>query len=228
MKNKTTRSIIRWLIIIALPLFLATGVVRSLLAWDYPAFEYERIPPDPYGFTPEERLDLAHATLDYLQRSEPAAETIYLLEELQQPRTNESLYHPGELSHMFDVKVVADSFLRVFWILTAILVIGLGLLFSQPATRSEGYRALAQGGGLTVSIVLLVGLFILVAWQWLFTQFHNLFFASGTWTFSYTDSLIRLFPEQFWLDFGILWAGLVFVGGLLSLGLGIVLKRRGS
>ncbi len=228
MENKTVINIFRWLIVIAMPFFLATGVVRSLLAWDYPAFEYKRIAPDPYGFTPEERLDLAHATLDYLQRPEPAEETIYLLDELQMPRTGEPLYHPGELSHMFDVKVVADSFLRVFWGLTAVILIGLALLLSKPATRTDAYKALQQAGGLTVGIVLLIGVFILVAWSFLFEQFHNLFFASGTWTFSYTDSLIRLFPEQFWLDFGILWAGLVFVGGLLSLGIGYALKRRGG
>ncbi len=228
-KNKILVSILRWLIIIAMPFFLATGVVRGLLAWDYPAFEYDRIPPDPYGFTPEERLELAQSTLDYLQRPEPSAETIYLLEELELPRTGgQPLYQPGELSHMVDVKDVADTFLRVFWILAAIVIVGLGLLLSQPETRKAGINAVFHGGVLTVSIVLVIGILLVAAWSFLFNQFHEIFFASGTWTFSYTDSLIRLFPEQFWLDFGTLWAGLVFVGGLLSAGVGYGLKRRSS
>ena len=49
--------------------------------------------------------------------------------------------------------------------------------------------------------------FMFVAWNLAFTVFHNIFFDSGTWTFFYTDSLIRLFPEQFWFDFGIIWTG---------------------
>src|SRR5699024_9921996 len=37
-------------------------------------------------------------------------------------------------------------------------------------------------------------------WQAFFAGFHQLFFADGTWTFSMTDTLIRLYPGQFWID----------------------------
>ena len=36
-----------------------------------------------------------------------------------------------------------------------------------------------------------------------FTTFHRIFFESGTWTVSYTDMLIRLFPPKFWSDVAI-------------------------
>jgi hypothetical protein len=71
-----------------MPFFLGLGMIRAVIAWDYPAFEYERIAPDRYGFLPEERLEYAQATLDYLQRPEPAEEVIYLLEELRLPNSD--------------------------------------------------------------------------------------------------------------------------------------------
>jgi len=48
----------------------------------------------------------------------------------------------------------------------------------------------------------------------LFVAFHNIFFASGTWLFEYTDTLIRLFPERFWRDI------FIYVG-LFSLATGL-------
>lgn len=213
---------------IALPFLLAVGAVRLLIAWDtpsYPAFEYGRIAPDPFGFTTEERLDLATATLEYLRRPEPANEVIYLLEELRLPGTDQPLYNEREIGHMLDVKVVADAFTRVMWVLAVVVVGGLIFLFTQPATRPEGAKALLHGGLLTVIIVLAVMIFIGAAWGVAFTLFHDLFFPPGTWTFSYSDSLIRLFPEQFWFDFGLIWTGSILLLGVVLAGVGYALRR---
>ena len=103
MENKALSTIIRWLVILTMPFFLGLGAIRAIIAWDYPAFEYKRILPDSYGFTPEQRLELARGTLDYLQRPEPADEVIYMLEDLRLPGTDSPLYNAGEISHMIDV-----------------------------------------------------------------------------------------------------------------------------
>jgi uncharacterized membrane protein len=70
--------------------------------------------------------------------------------------------------------------------------------------------------------MLLIG----VSWNFVFTQFHEILFPPDTWTFYYTDSLIRLFPEKFWFDFGLLWTGAVFIEGLVLTGVGFLLLRR--
>jgi len=44
--------------------------------------------------------------------------------------------------------------------------------------------------------------------DWFFTQFHLIFFEGDTWLFLATDTLIRLFPPQFWFD-GSLIVGLL-------------------
>ena len=226
MENKTLITTIRWIIVILTPFVLGTGLVRTLIAWDYPAFEYPRIAPDQYGFTFDERLDLAHQTLDYLQRPEPADEAIYLLQEMTLPGSGDPVYNEREIGHMIDVKVVADAFRSAFWVMAVIVGAGYLFLLARAATRFEAVRAIFHGGIFTVGILVVIGLLMAVAWSFVFTQFHNLFFDQGTWVFYYTDSLIRLFPEQFWLDFGIIWAGSVFVAGLVDAVIGYLLLRR--
>lgn len=220
MESKTIVLIIRWLVIIAMPFFLGLGMLRAVLAWDYPGFEYARIAPDTYGFTPEERLSLAHATLDYMQRPEPAEEVIYLLEDLQVSATGDPLYNEREIGHMLDVKHLTDAIGRVWRVAAVMVVVGLLYLLLQPALRSVGYRAIMQGGLATVVILAAIALLIVLGWSFFFVQFHELLFPPGTWTFYYTDGLIRLFPEQFWFDVGVIISG----GALL---LGVVVAAVG-
>jgi integral membrane protein (TIGR01906 family) len=220
LQNKTLLTIIKWLIIIAMPFFLGLGMIRAVIAWDYPSFEYQRIPPDQYGFTPEERLFYAHATLDYLQRPEPPEAVIYLLEELRLPDSNDPLYNEREIGHMIDVKLLTDSIRTIWWITAVLVTLGLAFLLTQPALRPVGYRAIFQGGLATVIILAAIAIFIAVGWSIFFVQFHELLFPPGTWTFYYTDSLIRLFPEQFWFDIGVIMS----VGALL---LGVVVTAIG-
>ena len=229
MQNKRLYSIIRWLVVLAIPFLLTLGTVRLLIAWDtptYPQFEYGRIAPDAYGFTMEERLELADATLAYLQRPEAASEVIYLLEDLRLPGTDKSLYNAEEIGHMLDVKNVADAFKGVLWVLAIVVIGGLIILFARSETRALGARAIKQGGLLSVILVVLIMLFMGVAWGLAFTLFHNLFFSAGTWTFNYSDSLIRLFPEQFWFDFGMLWFGLILLEGIILALVGYALGRK--
>ncbi|MDX1413916.1 MAG: TIGR01906 family membrane protein [Candidatus Promineifilaceae bacterium] len=229
MQNKRIYSIIRWVVALAIPFFLTLGTVRFLIAWEspsYPQYEYGRIAPDRFGFTQQERLELADATLSYLQRPEAAGEVIYLLEDLRIPGTDTPLYNEREIGHMLDVKNVADIFKRVLWFLAIIVVGGLIILWIKPETRDLGAKAVKQGGIFAVALVGLIIFFMFVAWSMAFTLFHNLFFSAGTWTFNYSDSLIRLFPEQFWFDFGLLWFGLILLEGIILALVGHIMGRR--
>lgn len=219
----------RWLVVIAMPFLLGLGGIRALISWNnptYPEWEYARIPPDQFGFTPEERLELAHATLAYMQRSESADEVIYLLEELRLPGTDRSLYNESEISHMLDVKRVADGIQRIVWLAGAIVFAGLLFLFIKPETRLLGYKAIFHGGLLTTLVLVAIAAFIGLAWNTFFVQFHELLFPPGTWTFSYSDSLIRLFPEQFWFDAGIIMSVSPLFSGIITALVGYILMRR--
>ena len=228
MNNKALLTIVRWLVILAMPFFLGLGMIRAIIAWDYPAFEYPRIAADQFGFTAEERLELAQGTLVYLQRPEPAAEVIGLLEGLRLPGTDRPLYNVREIGHMIDVKNVADGMKRVAYAAGAIVLVGLAVLLVPRATRHYGWRTLFYAGLATVIALTVIALAILIAWPVFFTQFHELLFPPETWTFAYSDSLIRLFAEQFWFDVGVIVSvGTLLLGAVVAL-VGYVLSRRRS
>jgi integral membrane protein (TIGR01906 family) len=225
--NKLLLTVIRWLVILAMPFFLGMGTIRLIIAWDYPRFEYGRIPPDQFGFTPEERLALAHGTLAYLRQPEPAEEVIFLLEDMRLPDSDQPLYNEREISHMLDVKIVADAMKRVVWISAVIVVFGLAFLLMRAETRLYGWRTLMYAGLATVIALAAIAVFIFVGWNTFFVQFHQLLFPAGTWTFAYTDSLIRLFPERFWFDIGVLISVGTLLQGILIALAGYFLSRLG-
>ena len=68
---------------------------------------------------------------------------------------------------------------------------------AEPRRRRADAARLGHVGKVVVGVLGVLG------WEQFFTQFHSVFFASGTWTFSLQDTLIRLFPGQFWVDAGI-------------------------
>jgi integral membrane protein (TIGR01906 family) len=202
---------IKWVVILSFPFLLGFGTVRTIIASNYPAFEYPRIAPDAYGWTAEERLALGNATLGYIQRPEPAEEVIYLLKDLRLPEDpSQPLYKNSEIGHMLDVKILFDTIGRILRILMAIIPLGLVTLFFID--KSECLETIYKGGWATIILLAAIAIFILVGWTVFFTLFHELLFPPGTWTFYYTDSLIRLFPEKFWFDVG----AIISIGTLLE------------
>jgi integral membrane protein (TIGR01906 family) len=73
--------------------------------------------------------------------------------------------------------------------------------------------------GSIVTLVIIIGLGVLafLGWEQFFTEFHRIFFASGSWTFALEDTLIRLFPGQFWIDAGIVIAALVLLTAIITM-----------
>lgn len=242
--NATVMRVLQWVVVIVMPFFLGFTAIELAVnnAERYVAYEYQKpdFPRDLQQvnevtrqqlglrpFTPQERRQLALVAVDYLQRPEPAEEVIYLLEEQRLPGSDDPLYNASEIGHMIDVKHVTDGIANLH-LLAAVIVLGsLAVLLFRPATRSLAYRALLYGGALTMLVLLVIGLFILLAWSTFFVEFHELLFPPDTWTFAYSDSLIRLFPEMFWFDFGVLLSVLAFGLGLVVTVAGWLLHRRG-
>lgn len=221
-------KIVRWVIILALPFLITFGTLRLIMTWsapDYPSFEYKRIAPDPYGLSDSDRLYYARASLDYLLHPESAEDAIHLLEELKLPDSEQPFYNDREIGHMLDVKKVTDVFRTAMWILAVVVFLGLLFLLLRPESRPEGYKALFYGGAFTAAVVILVIVLIGLSWNFVFVKFHEILFSSGSWTFANSDSLIRLFPEKFWFDVGVIWTVSILLVGLLVGGLGFVLMR---
>lgn len=217
----------RVLVIICLPFFFGFTMIGLVINDSYPRYQYNNpnFPEDPFGFTAEERVELALVAVDYLRRPEPAEQVIYLLEEQTLPGTNRPLYNEREIDHMIDVKLLTDGIRRLNrWAMVGLLL-GLALLSIGPGRLPAVFEAIMMGGIATVALLLFIGLFLLLAWDIFFVQFHELLFPTGTWMFPHSDSLIRLFPEKFWFDLGVIITGGTLLMGLLAAGAGRLLKK---
>ena len=214
--NQTYSNILSWLTTLLTPIFLLGLGLRILLTPIFYNIEYRLpwFPPDSYGFTMEDRLHWTPYAVNYLLNNAD----ISFLGNLKF-EDGSSLFNERELSHMHDVKGVTKGALRV-WYIAVVLLVGLGAL-AWFGNWWQAYRqGLVRGGWLMIGLVVLIGLFGAIAFWQFFTLFHELFFKGDSWLFLYSDTLIRLFPIQFWQD-AFLWAGLISVGGALALALGL-------
>jgi integral membrane protein (TIGR01906 family) len=194
-------------VIAAMPVLLVLINARLLMTDAYLRFAYNSpvVPADPYGFTREDRLELAPLALGYLFND---AGIEYLGD--QTFPNGAPLYNERELKHMLDVKIVTQNLVRFGFGLLGVTVLCAGVLAAH--SREAFLRALRNGSIATIAVITL-GLFaVATSFNWLFTEFHNLFFEEGTWVFYYSDTLIRLFPIEFW----ILAFALMFGGALLQ------------
>jgi integral membrane protein (TIGR01906 family) len=202
------------LVTLAVPVLLVLISVRLVMTESYLWLEYNKpdFPPDPFGLTLADRLRYAPYTVQYLTGSAG----IDTLRDLTDPEGNR-LFSERELSHMVDVKMVA----RVAFAVLGVTIILFTLLSVALSASPEGHLALRQGlfsGGLlmlAILVSLLLALFL--NWDAVFTQFHELFFASGSWVFEYSDALIRLFPVHFWQDAALTVGGLSGAGAVLMM-----------
>ena len=213
-------SLLRLLLTVLIPVLLVLGGARLLMSPLWLQIEYNRpgFPEDFYGFTREDRLAYAPAAIDYLLND---AE-VRFLGDMTGPE-GRPLYTARELEHMHDVKGVtqaAFAFLLVALVAAAVIVWVLG---RQAATRPALWQALRDAGLVTLAAIAAIVIGAVTAWNTFFTMFHNLFFTEGTWMFLYSDTLIRLFPEQFWFDSALVIGSLT---GLAALILVIVGWRR--
>jgi len=217
--------LLRIIVIAALPLTLVLINARFLMSDLYMKWEYNRpdFSPDPFGFTTEDRLTYGPLAQDYLFNDQG----IEFLAKMKQ-RDGSPLYNERELSHMNDVKGVTQMLTRfgVVWLIAH--AVAITVLAISPAARPKLYRSLVWGGIVTIGVILLGLIVTLTSFDWLFTEFHRLFFTGSTWLFPVSDTLIRLFPEQFWIDaFAIMFGGALLEAALIA-GLAMMALRRQS
>jgi integral membrane protein (TIGR01906 family) len=213
---------IHWLTAIIIPLILMMTAIRILLSPVFIDLEYQRpgFPPDPYGFNTADRLKWANLSREYLLNN--ADETFLTSQKLSD---NVPLYNEREISHMIDVKVLIKQMITAWYILIGLLIV-LGLISWQIRDLANYGLAFSRGGWITLGIIAAILLGVFIGFDAIFTGFHRIFFTGDTWLFSYSDTLIRLFPLQFWQDAFILLGVLSILGALLFIFGGAKLSRK--
>jgi integral membrane protein (TIGR01906 family) len=210
----------RIVIFVVLPLVLVMINVRLVMSPLWLQIEYTRpgFPVDPFGFTTEDRLEYGRYTVDYLIYRHDIAYLGNLRSAEGRP-----LFNERELIHMRDVHVLTSWAFVVAFIAGAAAIVCATRLVRQKQT-GEFRRGLRQGAILTIALLVGIILIAVVGWEFFFTGFHQLFFADGTWYFLTSDTLIRLFPEQFWFDSALLIGVLTVFESLAILGITRALK----
>ncbi|WP_426766391.1 TIGR01906 family membrane protein [Pseudarthrobacter sp. 1G09] len=209
------------LLAIFFPVVLLVLAVRAVTSPLFLWIEYNRpgFPGDGYGFSTDDRMTYGSYAVDYLSNW---AGPRYLGDLVH--RSGDKLFKDGEVSHMADVKTVI---LSTFGAGTLLLILGvIAVLYLRKRSTGGVRRGLFAGSIVTLVLILGLGTLAFLGWQQFFTEFHRIFFADGSWTFSLDDTLIRLFPGQFWMDAGIVIGGLVLLVSLVTLILTWPTRRR--
>ncbi len=209
MPSRTTR-ILKLFLILLIPILIITAAVRLLATDKFLAFEYGKasFPSDPFGFTNQQRFILASTNIHYVRTHLPNDELS------KQTLNGTPVYNPREISRMVDVRAVFQSIFQV-WQAAFILVLFFGFMLWQKGEWKMLASAIQSGGLLTSGFILSIGLLAVFAWQFWFEMFHLFFFKPGSWLFSYSDTLIRLFPMEFWFDATLNISILSLIGGLI-------------
>jgi integral membrane protein (TIGR01906 family) len=211
---------IQWLLVLTLPVLLLAANLRLVTGHWFVRWEYRRagFPSDPFGLSTEERIRLAEVCQDYLATNAD----ISLLADLQLPGGG-AAFNQRELDHMADVQAVYLAITMAGAIAAMTWVGGAAILVVAGRARDIVPTALLNGSLFTLGLLAAVASFMVISWGQFFTTFHRIFFEGTTWIFPRSDTLIRLFPNRFWIDIGATIVGLLLIE---ALAIGVVMWRR--
>ncbi|HIW99997.1 MAG TPA: TIGR01906 family membrane protein, partial [Candidatus Nesterenkonia stercoripullorum] len=221
--SRSKRGVSRFfqvLIAIFLPVIVIAAAIRLVASPAFLWLAYNRpgFPADTGDFGTGDRLLYGSYGVDYLFN---AANSRYLSELAP---GGEALFTADEVTHMTDVKWV------IFWTMiaaAALLVLAVIFALLLRSWRPGGVaRGIFAGAWVTLGLIVTVAVLAFLNFGAFFTEFHRLLFDDGTWTFSADSTLIRLYPEQFWIDAGIAVAAVVLIISVLALIMTWPTKRR--
>jgi len=194
---KIVRVIAQWLLILCLPVLLLTASVSLAVncPWLY-QYGFNKYDVGKTTGLEEAELDrVAGGLRDYFNSGK---ETISL--SVLKDGEPFEVFNEREVGHLKDVK---GLFRLVYALLLgtgvyACAYVGVSLFWWRDRRL---YRGLIGGGGLTLVIMLAIGLAAAINFDWLFLNFHLISFANDLWILDpSTDYLIMLFPRGFWFD----------------------------
>ncbi len=191
------------------------------------------------AFTHEQLVRAAMATRDFTVGSHDEAaltETLAAInEEAQTPLaphsnkpagyTEDYTLDENSISHLDDVYEVIEQ-TKPWLIGAAVLAAALIAFLLLTGKRSSAGEALLMGGTVVLVGFLVLGIMAVVNFDGFFAVFHSLFFADGTWTFSYESLLITMYPTAFWMGMGVVWLATTCLLSILAIVIGCILRRR--
>lgn len=217
-RRTVVQRLLQAVLALSLPVLLLGLGARLVATPVFLQLEYHRpgFPADHWGMSTEERMTFGSYGMDYIMNLAPPE----YLGGLVSPEGGLA-FTPAEVSHMSDVQHVMHwGLMSALVLLVVSVLVGWWLHRRAPGAASAAWFA---GAWLTVALLVVACVAAVLGWQNFFAAFHSLFFSSGTWTFSISDTLIRLYPTQFWIDAAIAVALITLVGAFAVM---LVTTRR--
>ena len=133
------------------------------------------------------------------------------------------LFNQREVIHLKDVKelIWLDYWLLLGTLIYILAYAGVCLFWRKGRYRQRLVWRVIGGSGITLALMLALGLGILLNFDQLFLQFHLISFTNELWQLDPTkDYLIMLFPRGFWYDATLSCALTTAVGAVVLGGVG--------
>ncbi len=224
---KIAGTIAGWLFIFCLPVLLLTAsigwAVNSLWLYEQGFEKYDI--SQATGLARPELDKAARGLISYFDSNEATIS----LSVMKDGRPFE-LFNEREVVHLRDVKGLIWLDYRL-WLVTLLYAAGYagGSLFLRKWRRLAGETVI--GSGLTLALMLILGLGIALNFDQLFLEFHLISFTNNLWQLDPAkDYLIMMFPEGFWNDAArycaLATAGMAIVLGGIGVGYLLAAKRR--
>lgn len=143
------------------------------------------------------------ATANYAA-GELSGEQVAALETAFDAASERYVLTPDAVNHLDDVFGVVQA--AKWWLLAAVVAACVGCTATafRGGKRLLG-RVLAGVGVSVLAVFALLAAWVAIDFDGFFAQFHSLFFAAGTWTFSWDSLLICMYPPEFWVGMGAIW-----------------------
>ncbi len=187
----------KWLFILGMPILLLSGSIAAAInsAWWY-EYEFEKNGISQVtGLSPTELDKAATGLISYFNSGEE-----YISLTVTKDGQPFQLFNEREIVHLKDVKAL-------FWLDYRLLAgtLAYALIYAGFAlwrrTKPQLASGLAWGSGLTLALMLALGVGALFDFDQLFIQFHLLSFSNDFWQLDPArDYLIMLVPQGFWYD----------------------------
>ncbi len=220
----------KWLFVLCLPILLLTAsigwAVNSSWLYEYGFHKYNI--SQTTGLAQSELKKAATELINYFNSDEE-----YITLTVVKDGEPFELFNKKEVIHLKDVKglIWLDYRVSVGTLVYALAYAGVCLLWRRKRHWRQLAWGVVGGSGITLALMLALGIGTLLDFDWLFLQLHLISFTNEMWLLDPTkDYLIMLFPGGFWYDAAIFCTGIIsglalILGGVSS---GYLILTRGK
>lgn len=220
-KMKALGVAAKWLFILCLPVLLLTASLgwASNSLWLYKHGFEKYNTSQVTGLSSSELEKVARGLISYFNSDKE-----YISLTVIKDGKPFELFNQREIGHLKDVKglVQLDYGVLMGTLAYALAYAGVCLFWRKRRYWRNLAWGLVGGGGITLALMLALGLGTVFGFDQLFWQFHVISFSNDLWLLDPTrDYLIMLFPQNFFRDGALLCAG-------ITIGLAIILGGLGG